>query len=484
MPIDPNNIQAYQDAVVTVMGLGRYKQGSGIGAAKWLMRHGAQMVITDLKNQEELYESMKEIMQWYETYKETYKDRDIYQPVFVLGEHHDEDFTDVDLVVQNPGVPRESKFVQLAKAHGVFVESDISLFFRLYPHPIYAVTGTRGKSTTTSLIGDMLKSLHPKAVVAGNIAISPLEFLDDLLQESGPVPVILELSSWLIESLESIKQGPEIGVLTNIYEDHLNRYGSMEEYIASKTLLFDYQTPKQKAVLSIDHEQVRKISESVSSQKYFYSREQEIKGNGAFIREGVIWIRLDGKEQNILPICELRLSGKHNLENALAATVVGFLAGVSLESIQTSLRTFGGLPGRQEELGEIGGLFYVNDTTATSPDGLLAALDRFGPNGDIILLAGGSSKNLSFATAAQTIPNLCKFVVLFKGDGSEELKKALADSVPFEEVNSMKEAVEVAIAHAKKGNIILLSPGTASFGMFQNEYDRGEQFVQEVEKRR
>ena len=484
MPIDPNILDSYQDAVVTVMGLGRYKQGSGIGAAKWLMRHGAQLVITDLKDEQELHESIQEITSWYERYKEQFPDRDIYQPVFVLGEHHEEDFTDVDLVMQNPGVPRESIFVRLAKEHGVQVESDISLFFRLYPHSIYAVTGTRGKSTVTALTGEMLKTLHPKAVVAGNIAISPLEFLDDLLKEEKPVPVILELSSWLIESLESVKRGPDIAVLTNIYEDHLNRYGSMDAYMASKALMFEYQTSTQKAVVSLDHERVRSIAERTPSLNYWYSRKQEPKGNGAFVREGMMMVRLDGQEHAILSIEEMRLRGNHNVENALAATMVAMLAGVPLEGIQHALKTFGGLPGRQEELGDINGIYYVNDTTATSPDGLLAALDRFGPNGDIILLAGGASKELSFETVAQTIPDLCKFVVLFDGEGSDLLEKALNHSIPLQRVYSMKEAVDVALLHAKKGDIILLSPGTASFGLFKNEYDRGDQFVAEVNKRK
>ena len=158
MPLDLSSIRSFQDAAVTVMGLGRYKKGSGIGAAKWLMRHGAQIIITDLKDENDLRESIDEIMYWYTQYRNVYKDHDIYQPVFVLGKHDADNFTNVDLVLQNPGVPRESEFVQLAKNQGIHVESDISLFFQLADrHRIIGVTGTRGKSTTTTLIGKILK---------------------------------------------------------------------------------------------------------------------------------------------------------------------------------------------------------------------------------------------------------------------------------------------------------------------------------------
>ncbi|MEK7452188.1 MAG: Mur ligase family protein, partial [Patescibacteria group bacterium] len=217
--LDLSKIENFQDAMVTVMGLGRFKQGSGVGAAKWLMRHGAQIVITDLKSEKDLKESVEEIMKWYTEYKNTHPNRDIYAPVFVLGEHHADDFTNVDLVMQNPGVARESEFVQLAKKEGIHVESDISLFFRYCPFPIYSITGTRGKSTTTTLLGEMLRRMNPKTVIAGNITRSPLEDLDWLLLEKSPVPIVLELSSWLLESIQDLGKGPDIAILTNAYKD-------------------------------------------------------------------------------------------------------------------------------------------------------------------------------------------------------------------------------------------------------------------------
>src|SRR3989338_6644391 len=361
------------------------------------MRHGAQIVITDLKSEAELKESVEEITKWYSQYKNTYTDRNIYQPIFVLGEHHEDDFTNVDLVMQNPGVPRESTFVLLAKEHQIHVESDISLFFRYCPFPIYSVTGTRGKSTTTALLGEMLRTLHPKTVIAGNITRSPLEDLDWLLEEKLPVPIVLELSSWLLESLEGLNRGPQIAVLTNAYQDHLDRYDSFEHYVRAKELIFKQQRP--------DH-----------------------------------------------------------------------IAGVKDEDIHETLKTFVGLPGRQQIIAEVDGVMYVNDTTGTSPEGVIVALQRFGNGQNIVLIAGGASKGLKFDEMAESIGKSCKQVVLFEGSAFEDIARAIGDKTPMVRADSMRTAVRAAQSVAKLGDVVLLSPGTSSFGIFKNEFDRGDQF--------
>ncbi len=483
MPLDVSNLESFQDAVVTVMGLGRFKQGSGIGAAKWLMRHGAQLVITDLKSPEELKESVDEVMQWYEAYRASFPTRVIYSPVFVLGEHHEDDFTDADLVVQNPGVPRESKFVELAREHGVLVESDVSLFFRHCPFPIFAITGTRGKSTTTALIGEMFKTVHPETVVAGNIAVSPLEFLDDLLAAVQPIPVVLELSSWLIESLENVSRAPDVAALTNVYEDHLNRYGSFADYTQSKAALFARQTPAQVAVFNRDHEIVRGIGQAAVAKKMWFSREPFPDDDGAFVDAGVMRVRVNGVQEDVLPISRMKLQGEHNVANALAAICVARSRGVLIEHIGQVLERFEGLPGRQETVREMGGVTFVNDTTATSPDGAIAALERFGQRKQVVLLAGGASKNLSFETLGKVIRATCKFVVLFEGDATDAIASAIGDSVSCVRVDSMEKAVEAAARVAQAGDVVLLSPGTASFGLFKNEFDRGGQFVDAVKAR-
>ena len=483
MAIDLTSISSFQDATVTVMGLGRFKQGSGVGAAKWLMRHGAQIVITDLKSKEELKESVEEITKWYTQYKAEYKDRDIYQPVFVLGEHQADDFTNVDLVMQNPGVARESQFILLAKEAGVPIESDISLFFRFCPFPIYSITGTRGKSTTTALLGEMLKAVHPKTVVAGNITRSPLEDLDWLLEETAPVPIVLELSSWLLESIEGLGIGPEIAILTNAYQDHLDRYDSFEHYVRAKELIFQEQKPGQIAILNADQDMMADIATRVKSEHiYWFSSKPLPEGKEGMYAEGdKLLRRINGKTIEVAHVHDIKIAGEHNVMNALSAALAAHFAGVSDEQIHEALKSFAGLPGRQEVIAEIDGVLYVNDTTATSPEGLMAALDRFNKGGNIILMGGGSSKGLTFTEVGKKITDMCKFVAVFDGTAADDFERAIGSDVPHVRVKSMKEAFESIKGIVSLGDVVLLSPGTSSFGIFKNEFDRGDQFKAGVE---
>jgi UDP-N-acetylmuramoylalanine--D-glutamate ligase len=479
MPLDLSSIQDFQDAMVTVMGLGRFKQGSGVGAAKWLMRHGAQIVITDLKSEAELKESVEEITKWHTQYKKEFADRDIYPPIFVLGEHHEDDFTNVDLVMQNPGVARESEFVQLAKQNNIHVESDVSLFFRYCPFPIYSVTGTRGKSTTTALLGEMLRTIHPKTVIAGNITRSPLEDLDWLLEEKSPVPIVLELSSWLLESLEGLGIGPQIALLTNAYKDHLDRYDSFEHYLWAKELIFKEQKSDQFALLNADQKLSDEIASRAASKKIYWFSSKTLPENkhGVFRDDDQLLWKLEGMPRPFAHVHDLTtLEGEHNIMNALSASLAAHFAGVSDQNIHRTLKAFVGLPGRQQIVDEIEGVVYVNDTAATSPEGVIAALKRFGNCGNIILVAGGSSKGLKFDEMAEHVRQQCRYVVLFEGTALEDISKAIGTGTPMVRVGSMSDAMKSAVAEAKLGDVVLLSPGTSSFGIFKNEFDRGDQF--------
>lgn len=479
MSIDLSSIHNFQDAMVTVMGLGRFKQGSGVGAAKWLMRHGAQIVITDLKTEAELKESVDEITKWYTLYKKDYADRSVYPPIFVLGEHHEDDFTNVDLVMQNPGVARESEFVQLAKKEGIPTESDVSLFFRYCPFPICSVTGTRGKSTTTALLGEMLSTIHSKTVVAGNITRSPLEDLDWILEEKEPVPIVLELSSWLLESLEGLGRGPQIALLTNAYKDHLDRYDSFEHYLWAKELIFKEQTKDQFALFNADQEMMEEMAARIPSKKVFwFSSQPLLEGKRGAYRDGdaLKW-KGDGSEKIFAHVSDLTtLQGEHNIMNALSASLAAHLAGVPDENIHLTLKSFVGLPGRQQLIAEFEGVLYINDTTATSPEGVIAALKRFGNGGNIILIAGGSSKGLKFDEMSEHIRRECRLTILFDGSAFEDIAGAIGSETPIVRVGSMQEAMKAATDEAKLGDVVLLSPGTSSFGIFQNEFDRGDQF--------
>ncbi len=467
------------------MGLGRYKRGSGMGAAKWLVRHGAQTVITDLKDASELQESVSLIMDWYRRYRDLFPERTLYQPVFVLGEHRKDDFLNVDCVVQNPGVPSESEFIVAAKEQNVPIESDVSLFFRFYDHPIIAVTGTKGKTTTTLLLGEMMKRKDEKAVTAGNIKVSPLEFLDSLIEEPDAIPVVLEFSSWMLESMPQaftdMKKGPDISILTNVYPDHLDRYPNFEAYIASKRIIFEHQTKDQYTLLNADHDLVHSMEPLVKGKLYWFSH-KAMPANGCYIDHGNILFRSNGADTIVMPIAEVKLLGNHNLENILSATCAALLADVSVGDVADVLRHFEGVTDRQETVREVDEITYVNDTAANGPDAVSAALQRFSPEKkkDIILIAGGANKKLSYDKISEEIVQTCKGVFLFPGDASDLMFARINGRIPVTMVKNMKEAVQLAHTIAVRGDTVLLSPGAASFNMFRNDFERGEQFREEV----
>ena len=464
------------------MGLGRFPQGSGLGAAKWLLLHGAKLIVTDLKPETDLSESVETLRRVFRAAQAA--GQNVHEPVFVLGAHRPEDFVFADLIMRNPGVPVESPLLESARQKGIPIETDVSLFVQLYPHPVIGVTGTRGKSTTTALIGDMLKRQDAETVVAGNIQHSPLEDLDHLLTLGRPVPVVLELSSWLVESMDHLSHAPEISVFTNLSPDHLNRYPSMEAYGQAKSGIFTRQTEKQIAIMNVN---LGWLSPRVKSRKYFFAIDQVEPG--AFVKKGIVTIADQGQNQQVCSVSEIRLPGQHNIENALAAVLAAHFAGVSLDHIVESLRTFGGLPYRQQIIVTKDGVTYINDTCATSPDGTVAALQTFAQPAPrfafwrkkkIILISGGASKELPFASMGQAIRRACKHVVLLEGNATDAIAQAIGSAMPQTRVNSMSAAISAAESLAQPGDIILLSPGTASFGLFKNEFDRGEQFNQAV----
>ncbi len=471
----------FQDAIVTVMGLGRYTQGGGLGATKWLLRHGAQIVITDLKDAAELKESVDLVMEWYEKYRAQFPNRTIYQPLFILGKHRKEDFVNVDCVVQSPGVPSEADVAAEARQKGIAIESDVSLFFRYYPHPIVAVTGTRMKTTTTILIGEMLKALDPGVAVAGNVKVSPLELLDDLLMKSTPTPVVIELSSWLLESMpgafQDMKKGPDIAVLTNAYPGHLgNRYKTFEEYVRSKEIMFANQTPEQFAVINWDNEAVRAIGETVKSKLFWCSRTWQ-DHDGCYVKDGNVVFRRAGADTVVIPTSQLGLKDEASMENVLTSACAALLRGVPVDGVAKVLAAFTGLSEGRELVREVDEISYINDTVASAPDAAAASLRAFGGKKDVVLVAGGDDAKLDFAPLLAAVAETCKHVVLLPGSGTDKVEEGLTGTVSMERAMTMEDAVKKARAVAVKGGVVLLSPGALPTGdLFRNEFDRGEQF--------
>jgi len=416
-------MKLFKNKKVVVMGLGLL--GGGIGVAKFFCKQGAKVLVTDLKTKRQLKESVGNL-----------KGLSI---EFVLGKHRKDDFINTDLVIKNPGVPRDSFYLKIAKKHKIPIKNDISIFFDLCPASIIGITGTKGKSTVATLVYLLLKKKYPNTILAGNIGVSPLEILSKITRKSK---VVLELSSF---ELEDLKKSPHVAVITTLFPDHLNRYKNFREYVAAKKSIFKYQKKNDILLLNYNNLEVRKLASEALSKVLFFRN-----------------------------------------SNVSAALAVAKIFKISKKDIKKVLSSFKGVPNRQELIATKKGVKYINDTTATTPQSVILAINTFKkrfPNSGIILIAGGLDKNLNYKNLAEEIKRNVSSLVLLPGTASNKLKRELKKFTIYP-VKSMRGAVKKAANIAKKGDIILFSPGAASFNLFKNEFDRGEQFVKCVKRLR
>ncbi len=466
-----------QGKKVLVMGLGLH--GGGLGVVRFLLEQGAQVTVTDLRKPEELAPTLKELEG---------------APIrYVLGEHRKEDFSQAEVVVRNPAVPRESPYLQEARNHGARIEMEMTLFFELCPGPILAVTGTKGKSTTTALLAEIVRQQYPDAVIAGNIRLSALEALPQI----GPrTPVVLELSSWQLEGLGESGLSPHVAVVTNMSPDHLNRYPSWESYVDDKRLIYRHQGPEDVVILNADDPTVRSFAQDAPSQVAWFGVGLERAGAGWRAADGVllpygagagliegeqvVWVDRERRDTRICSIKEIPLPGRHNRANVLAATAAAALFGISPEHIRAGIAAFRGLPDRLEVVRRWHGITFINDTTSTAPASTVAALQAV--EGPILLLAGGADKGLDYTEMGRVAAERVKQVLLLEGTATDKVERALlAAGAPIAgRFQSLVAAIEKAVALAVPGDVILLSPGCASFGMFKHEFERGERFREAV----
>lgn len=459
----------FKDKRITVFGLGL--NDGGAGTVAFLVRQGArEVIVTDIKSREELAPSIQKLA----AYKNI---------TYVLGQHRPEDFTTVDMVIKNPVIPWTNEYVKTALEHHIPVEMDSSLFFRLCPAPIIGVTGSKGKTTTASLIAHILEQAGKPVVRVGISQVGVLGMLEKVTKDTL---VVFELSSWRLSALSALKKSPHIAVLTNIYPDHLNYYKTMDAYMDDKKNIFAFQKGSDIVVANFDNEAVRGMVQDAPGSLLFASTEMTLEDGGAWRDGETLLVSNQGKEQVLLPVQEVPLRGEYNLTNALLAALATLAAGVSLPQVRAGIKNFSGVPHRMEKVAEKNGVSYYNDTAATIPDAAVAALRSF--TEPVILIAGGSDKRLDFSLLAQEILSRPKGLILFKGEGTEKILQALRGMLPpeererrFEVVGSMAKAVELASRSAEPGDVVLLSPGAASFGLFKNEFDRGEQFRKAVE---
>ncbi len=443
-----------------MLGLGVH--GGGAGVARFLAERGARVTVTDLRPAEKLAEGLGLL--------------DGLPIRYVLGEHREEDVLASDLVVRNPAVPRESPYVRLARERGIPVLMEMSLFWEFCPAPITAITGSKGKSTTTAWLGHTWRLSRPDAVVAGNLRVSALEALPSIRPDT---PVVLELSSFQLEALEDARVGPRVSCVTMLAPDHLDRYRDFEEYANSKRNIYRFQPSDGWAVLNHDDPVVRTFAEDCPARVLWFGRE-DVPGEGAFVRGGRIVLRRES-ELPVIGLSELPLPGEHNVMNALAVAALGSANGLPVEQIAEGLGTFTGLRDRMELVAELGGVRYVNDTASTVPVSTVASLRAVG--GPVILIAGGASKRVPFGELAEEVCRRAKAVVLLEGTATPDLQTEINKRCPRLETSvhgDLQSAVKTASSLAEPGDTVLLSPACASFGMFDNEFQRGERFREAV----
>ncbi|HET9980016.1 MAG TPA: UDP-N-acetylmuramoyl-L-alanine--D-glutamate ligase [Ktedonobacterales bacterium] len=453
-PDDPNGLRGRR---VLVMGLGLL--GGGVATARYAASQGAtEVVVTDLRGPEMLAPSIAQL--------------DGLPIRYALGGHDVAEFERADVVVRNPNVRRDSPYLAAARAAGRRVEMEIAWFFRACRGHIAGVTGTRGKSTTTTLLHHILTVAGMNPFLGGNLGqIETLSLLPAITPNDW---VVLELGNWMLEGLHPIRLSPQLAIFTNLLPDHLNAYDDMDDYGAAKSSLFRYQGPDDCAFFNADNAYTLRYGrEAPAGEVWYYSPEQR-----------AAWRRdQPGDVQPFRYAEAIQLRGAHNLGNVQAATLAAERIGVDRETIARAVASFGGVPHRLEVVRTVSGVTWVNDSASTAPMAGIAALRSF--DQPIVLIAGGNSKNLDPSEFATEAVARARHIVLLAGNASEEFARALRTAARTQgrtddflegPYDSLPHAIERARAAASPGDVALLSPGFTSFGMFLNEFDRGNQF--------
>ena len=435
-----NYKQYFKNKKILIMGLGLL--GRGVNVAKFLVKQGALLTITDLKNEKELLPSLKSLKK-FKNIK------------YILGGHRLVDFKNKDMVIRAANVPLKSIYLSEANKNKIPIEMDASLFAKFCPAKIIGITGTRGKSTVTKIIFHILKFAGRRAFLGGNIkGLATLPLLEKIKQGDW---VVLELDSWQLNGFGASKISPHISVFTNFLSDHMNYYNnSMKRYFDDKANIFKYQSREDYLVLSSQaKKEIRK--------RYKNKIESQIV-----------------EAKNISPFWKNNLLGEHNKINIALAAKVLEVIGVKKNIIKKGIASYKGEPGRLELIRHFKGIDYYNDTNATTPDATIAALKAF--NGRrIILIAGGADKNLDYDIFVKKVKKTVKKLILIKGSATDKIINLLG-SFSYKNAENMEKAFVIANQLSQKGDLVLLSPAAASFGVFKNEYDRGEQFNKFVAK--
>jgi len=454
---------------ITVFGIGLL--GGGVGTIRYLAEQGAEIIATDLKTKEKLQDSLDKL-------------KDIKNITYVLGQHRREDFIDADMVIKTPSCPWTNEHVKLALSNKIPVETDASLFLQLCRAPVVGVTGTKGKTTTARMIYHILKKGPRTPVLFGVENISVLDRLHYVKKDSI---VVFELSSWRLSALKYCKISPHISVFTNIFADHLNYYKTMESYLEDKKHIFLYQKAKDFYIYNCEDEMLRGVEDEVPSTVITVGTKRKTDGRGVFVENGVIYYNDGVDAKKFIDVEGLNTLGRHNLNNLMLSIGAARAAGLTLEDIEEAIPDIPPIAHRLEFIRTVDGVKYYNDTAATNPGAAIAGIQTF--DGPVVLLAGGADKNLPVGDFPRIIRDQTKAVVFFAGEGSDKIISALRKILPedqknrtMEIVDSMDDALAYAQSVSEAGDTVLLSPGAASFGVFTNEFDRGNQFRAKVKE--
>lgn len=445
----------------TVMGLGIL--GGGVGVAKYLAAHGGIVTVTDMRPADQLQQSIEQLAGLPITYH--------------LGGHIDADFTreNADVVVRNPGVRRSSRYLQLARERDVRIEMEMSLFFSRCAAPILGITGTKGKTTVATLCGEITRAWKPESILAGNMGVSALSLVDDIQSDQ---PVVIELSSWQLEAMNDQQIGPHVAVITNISPDHLDAYDSYEDYAATKRTIGHHLSPNDFIVYNADDLDTAKVAGETQATALPFGL-NEPTGDGAWSDVDGLYLRFDGTTSRWPHPSAISLQGEQGTRNALAAALACRAYGVPVEAIATGLADFQGVPYRLEEVGLVDGVRYVNDSSATAPAAAVHALDVLSNYTDTLhIICGGADKQTDLAPFADAMAAHYAIPYLLDGSATPALQQKLeAFGINCRgSFASMQAAFDAVQAEVEFGDIVALVPGAASFGMFRNEFDRGDQF--------
>jgi UDP-N-acetylmuramoylalanine--D-glutamate ligase len=443
---------------ILVAGLGI----TGLCTARWLADQGAAVTVSEVKPETDLDPAIcNEI-----------RERGI---ALETGWHREETFLNSEMIVLSPGVPLDMEPLSAARKVGIHVTGELELASRLIDTPMIAVTGTNGKSSVTAFLGSLLENANLKVFVGGNIGTPLIAYV---AEEDKADYVVVEVSSFQLDTIETFC--PFISMVLNVSPDHLDRYPSYEDYVQSKLRVYMNQGTGQYVILNDDDERLSLVKPSSGVSVFRFGTEKK-EGRHAFIEDSMIRACIPGKEHNSFSLKSLRLPGRHNLENLLAVVLTGLILGIKPPVIQQTINELEGLPNRLEQVAELAGVEFYNDSKATNVDAAVKAITSF--DRPLILIAGGRHKGADYTRMVRAAEGGVKRAV-FLGESRELLARSFEGVVPFSMAEDMDDAVSMAFSEAEKGDVVLLAPACSSFDMFSDYAHRGRVFRAAVERLR